>query len=76
MPCEITSASGVYRRIRTAGTKIDGSVNKTAIPRQNRSISVMVFLSASISCIPQNRAVITLAPMPIPIQQIWNRLTN
>ena len=37
---------------------------------QNRSMIVTLFLREIRSFIPQNRAVSTLAPIPIPIQQI------
>ena len=53
-----------------------GSINKTASTMQSRSIRVMVFFREVISCIPQNLEVSTLAPMAIPIQQIWYIFTN
>jgi hypothetical protein len=43
---------------------------------QNLSIIVMVFFSDSLSFMPQNREVKTLAPIDMPIHPIWKMVIN
>ena len=37
---------------------------------------VTAFCRADMFCMPQKRAVSTEAPMPMPMQQIWNSVMN
>ena len=55
---------------------IVASVNAEDRAITNRSMMVTALRSEGSSFMPQYRAVSTDAPMPMPMQKIWNRLMN
>ena len=68
IPSLIISASGVYIRISAPGARIVAAINSRPKTMHNRSMIVMDCFREQESCIPQNLATITEAPMPIPMQ--------
>ena len=58
------------------GVRMVAKVNSSAKAVTSLSMMVTAWRSDGRSSMPQNRAVSTDAPMPMPIQQMWNRLMN
>ena len=58
------------------GVRMVAMVNSRAKAVTSRSMMVTAWRSEGKSSMPQNRAVSTDAPMPMPIQQMWNKLMN
>ena len=51
-------------------------VKPRPMKKHRRYMMVTAFLRFGMFCMPQKREVSTEAPMPIPIQQIWNKVIN
>ena len=70
MPSSSSGASLVYRDRMARGMASVASAKPEAMTRQNRSMMVTDCFRLGKSPLPQNRAVSTAAPIPMPMQQI------